>query len=98
MAKPETHCEISFPKALNFSTSIAPDNTRDAVRFVFEAKGVNRADVPEVGDVCKQLDRCVQEFKANLLSHEKTRSREASAAEFAMFAPSPSRAPDPLFH
>ncbi|MGA8036424.1 MAG: hypothetical protein WA823_00210 [Candidatus Acidiferrales bacterium] len=68
MAKPETHCEISFPKALNFSTSIAPDNTRDSVRFVFEAKGVNRADVPEVGDVCKQLDRCVQEFKDHLLA------------------------------
>lgn len=71
MAKPETHCEISFPTVLNFSASIAPDNTRDAVRFVFEAKGVNRADVAEVGDVCKQLERCVQEFKANLLSHGK---------------------------
>jgi hypothetical protein len=71
MAKPETHCEFTFPKVMTFTTSIAPDQVRDDLRFSFEARGVNRADTAEVGDVCKQLDRCVQEFKDSLLVHDQ---------------------------
>ena len=69
--KPSTHCEIAFPKVLNFTTSTAPDNLRDDLRFVFEAHGVNRADAAEVGDICHQLDRCVQELKESVLSRER---------------------------
>jgi len=74
-AKPSTHCEIAFPKVLSFTTSTAPDNLRDDLRFVFEARGVNRADASEIGDICHQLDRCVQEFKETVLS----RDRESAA-------------------
>jgi hypothetical protein len=70
-AKPSTHCEIAFPKVLSFTTSTAPDNLRDDVRFVFEAHGVNRGDAAEVGDICHQLDRCVQEFKETVLSRDR---------------------------
>jgi hypothetical protein len=74
-AKPSTHCEIAYPKVLSFTTSTAPDNLRDDLRFVFEARGVNRADATEIGDICHQLDRCVQEFKETVLS----RDRESAA-------------------
>jgi hypothetical protein len=70
-AKPHTHCEIAFPKVLNFSTSTAPDNLTEDLRFVFEAHGVNRADSTEIGDICHQLDRCVQEFKETVLSRDR---------------------------
>jgi len=70
-AKPSTQCEIAFPKVLSFTTSTAPDNLREDVRFVFEAHAVNRADAAEVGDICHQLDRCVQEFKETVLSRER---------------------------
>jgi hypothetical protein len=73
MGKPETHCEINFPKVMTFTTSTAPDQVREDLRFVFEARGVNRADTAEVGDVCKQLERCVQEFKDSLLTHAETK-------------------------
>ncbi len=70
-AKPSTHCEIAFPKVLTFTTSTAPDNLREDLRFVFEAHGVNRRDAAEVGDICHQLDRCVQEFKETVLSRDR---------------------------
>jgi hypothetical protein len=70
-AKPSTRCEIAFPKVLSFTTSTAPDNLREDLRFVFEAHGVNRADAAEVGDICHQLDRCVQEFKETVLSRDR---------------------------
>jgi hypothetical protein len=81
VTKPETHCEIGFPRVLNFSTSIAPDSTKDAVRFLFEVRNLDFTDSSEIGDVYKKLDRCVQEFRDALVSYAKHVSVSSGASQ-----------------
>ena len=81
MTKPETNCEISFPRVLSFSTSIAPDSTKDAVKFLFEVRNLDFTDPSELGDVYKRLDRGIQEFKEALVAYAKMVSVNANASQ-----------------
>ena len=81
MTKPETNCEISFPRVLSFSTSIAPDSTKDAVKFLFEVRNLDFTDPSELGDVYKRLDRGIQEFKESLVAYSKMVSVAANASQ-----------------
>ena len=81
MTKPETNCEISFPRVLSFSTSTAPDSTKDAVKFLFEVRNLDFTDSSELGDVYKRLDRGIQEFKEALVAYAKMVSVNANASQ-----------------
>jgi hypothetical protein len=81
VTKPETNCEISFPRVLSFSTSIAPDSTKDAVKFLFEVRNLDFTDPSELGDVYKRLDRGIQEFKEALVAYAKMVSVNANASQ-----------------
>ena len=81
MAKPETNCEISFPRVMSFSTSIAPDSTRDAVKFLFEVRNLDFTDSSELSDVYKRLERSMQEFKDSLVAYAKNAAAAANAAQ-----------------
>jgi hypothetical protein len=81
MTKTETNCEISFPRVMSFSTSIAPDATKDAVKFLFEVRNLDFTDSSELGDVYKRLERSVQEFKDSLAAYAKASAINANTAQ-----------------
>jgi len=81
VTKPETNCEVSFPRVLSFSTSIAPDSTKDAARFLFEVRNLDFTDSSELGDIYKRLDRGVQEFKDALVAYAKMVSVNSNASQ-----------------